>query len=105
MDQTFTLTEFESLFMIHAAYSDYFFHENEKELLQKWYDYESFERIHTYYMENKQSSFSFLIREFTKYYPQKQSRELLMEKTVKVFYADGVFCDFEAYFKNFFAKI
>lgn len=105
MDQSFTLTEFEALFMFHAAYSDYFFHENEKKLLRDWYNDETFDKMHKYYLENKQSSFSLIIREFSNYYPRKESRKPLMEKVMLVFYADGVFCDFEKYFKNFFDKI
>lgn len=94
--------EFKILLLLHAAHCDYSFHPNEKAFLRLISTKETLDKVQSLFDQRKTESFSFIIKYFKQYFPEKDDREKLKSELLTLFEADDKFCDFEKGFIKYF---
>ena len=99
------LSQFRTLLFIHAAQCDYEYHPREQAFIEKQCSKSEYSEMLKLYQSNKTASFSYLIKEYNKRFPDQNSRNSIKIELMKLFHIDKKFCEFEKKFLMFFSNL
>lgn len=100
--ENFSLIEFKTLVLIHAADIDYEFHQAEKEYIISLVGPETFMKMMIFYSNYRSTSYGYILEQFQTYLPTETEREIFKMEVFNLFLSDKIYNNFEKAFMEFF---